>query len=257
MRTIMIGTLLLFARGVFAQPAPPQSHIAALAHFRTGMAALESERYDEAQTEFQSAIRLERDFEGALYGLGQTFMRKRQYPEALQAYIDCREAFKRNAAAEAMGDIVADQRLRDQIEVLKDTERSLQRASQSSTPQNVPAAIQRIHSEIQLLENRRGRRAHDVPQAVPAGLSMALGSAYFRLGRHEDAEREYKASIEVMPSFGEAHSNLAALYLATERYELAQAEVKAAEKAGFKVNPGLKSDLEKRKKAAADRPQGS
>lgn len=251
MRTILVGTLLMFfARGVFAQPAPAQSHVEALAHFRAGMTALETERYDEAQAEFQSAIRLERDFEGALYGLGQTFMRKRQYADALRAYIDCREAFKRNAAAEAMGDIVADQRLRDQIQVLKDTERSLQRTSQASTPQNVGAAIQRIQTEIRLLESRRGRREHESPQPVPAGLSMALGSAYFRLGRHDEAEREYKAAVAVDPLFGEAHSNLAVLYLVTGRYDLAEAEVKSAEKSRFKVNPNLKSDIEKRKKAA-------
>ncbi|PYR91749.1 MAG: hypothetical protein DMF84_15465 [Acidobacteria bacterium] len=249
MQPFMIGTLLLlFARSAVAQPSPAQSHIEALAHFRTGMVALESERYEEAEAEFQRAIRLEADFEGALYGLGQTFMRKRQYPDALKAYVDCREAFNHNAAAEAMGDVVADQRLRDQIDVLKDTERNLQRTSQASTPQNLAAATQRIHSHIQLLENRRARRDHDSPQSVPAGLSMALGSAYFRLGRYEDAEREYKAAVAVTPSFGEAHSNLAALYLVTERYELAEAEVKAAEKSGFKVNPALKSDIEKRKK---------
>jgi len=247
MRTILVGTLLIS----FAQSAPvsPQAHLDALAHFRTGMTALESERYDEAESEFRRAIQLEHDFEGALYGLGQTFMRKHEYPEALQAYLDCRDAFKRNAAAEAMGDVVVDQRLRDQIQVLKDTERALQRMTQGSTPQSLPAAIQRIHSQIQLLESRRDRREHDAPSPVPAGLSMALGSAYFRLGRHDDAEREYKAAIAVMPSFGEAHSNLAALYLITERYELAQAEIKSAEKAGFKVNPGLKADVEKRKKA--------
>ena len=249
MRSIIIATLLLVARGAPAQPS--QSHLEALTHFRTGMIALESERYDEAQAEFQTAIRLEPDFEGALYGLGQTFMRKRQYPDALQAYLECRDAFKRNAAKEAMGDVIADQRLRDQIQVLKDTERSLQRTSQAGTPQNVAAAIQRIQTEIRLLESRRGRREHDSPQPVPAGLSMALGSAYFRLGRHDDAEREYKAAVAVDPSFGEAHSNLAVLYLVTGRYDLAETEVKAAEKSGFKVNPNLKSDIEKRKKAAA------
>jgi Flp pilus assembly protein TadD len=247
MESILVATLLMS----FAQSAPvsPQAHRDALAHFRTGMTALESERYDEAESEFKRAIQLEPDFEGAFYGLGQTLMRKHQYPDALQAYLDCREAFKRNAAAEAMGDVVAEQRLRDQIQVLKDTERALQRTSQASTPQNVGAAIQRIQSQIQLLESRLGRREHDSPQPVPAGLSMALGSAYFRLGRVEDAEREYKAAIDVMPSFGEAHSNLAALYLVTGRYDLAEASVKSAEKSGFKVNPNLKSDIEKKKKA--------
>jgi Flp pilus assembly protein TadD len=246
---MVIATILLLAQTAAGQPASVQAHRDALAHFRTGMVALESERYDEAEHEFKSAIRLEPEFEGALYGLGQTYMRKHQYDDAVRAYIDCREAFKHNAANEAMGDAVADQRLRDQIQVLKDTERNLQRTSQASTPLNVSAAIQRIRSQIQLLESRRGRREHDAPSPVPAGLSMALGSAYFRLGRHQDAEREYKAAVAVDPSFGEAHSNLAVLYLVTERYDLAEAEVKAAEKSGFKVNSNLKSDIEKRKKA--------
>jgi len=247
---IVIATLLLFANTSSEQSVSVQAHRDALAHFRTGMEALESERYDEAEREFKSAIRLEPEFEGALYGLGQTYMRTHQYDDAVRAYIDCREAFKHNAANEVMGDAVADQRLRDQIEVLKDTERNLQRTSQAGTPQSVSAAIQRIRSQIQLLESRRGRREHDAPPPVPAGLSMALGSAYFRLGRHEDAEREYKAAVTVDPSFGEAHSNLAVLYLVTERYDLAAAEVKAAEKSGFKVNPGLKTDIEEKKKKA-------
>src|SRR5262245_58737300 len=104
---MVIVTLLL------AQTAASvQAHREALAHFRTGMEALESERIDEAEHEFKSAIRLEPEFEGALYGLGQTYMRKHQYDDAVRAYSDCREAFKQNAANEAMGDAVADQRLR-------------------------------------------------------------------------------------------------------------------------------------------------
>jgi len=44
---------------------------------------------------------------------------------------------------------------------------------------------------------------------------MALGSAYFRLNDLPNAEKEYKAAIDVDPSFGEAHSNLAVVYLIT------------------------------------------
>jgi tetratricopeptide (TPR) repeat protein len=249
MRTIVVAAVLLVAKDVAAQPPPLQAHRDAVAHFRAGMLALESERYDEAESEFQSAIKLESDFEGAYYGLGQTYMKKRQYPDALRAYLDCREAFRHNAGAEAMGDALADQKLRDQIQALKDTERAMQRTSQASTPQNLQAALERIHSQISFLESRRNRREHDAPQPVPAGLSMALGSAYFRLGRHEEAEREYKAAIAVNPSFGEAHSNLAALYLVTERYDLADAEVTAAEKSGFKVNENLKAEIRKKKTA--------
>ena len=52
------------------------------------------------------------------------------------------------------------------------------------------------------------------------------------------------------PKFGEAHNNLAVIYMTSGRYKDAEAEVKAAEKAGFRVNPQFKEDL---KKAAASR----
>jgi Flp pilus assembly protein TadD len=246
MGIILIAALALMASSAQAPSAPAQAHQDALAQFKSGMVALESERYDEAEAAFKKAVSLEPNYEGAYYGLGQTYMRKRLYEDAVQAYLHSRDAFKQNAAAEAAGDVMAEQHLRDQIQVLKDTERALQRTSQASTPQNVNSAIERVRSQISLLESRRNRRP-DAPPPVPAGLSMALGSAYFRLGRYEDAEREYKAALATDPAFGEAHSNLAVLYLVTGRYDLAEAEVASAEKAGFKVNASLKSDIRKKK----------
>ena len=83
---------------------------------------------------------------------------------------------------------------------------------------------------------------------VPAGLSMALGSAYFRNQNIELAEKEYLEAIRVEPGFGEAHNNLAVIYLITGRLDLADTEVAQAEKAGFNVNPKLKEDLKNRRK---------
>jgi tetratricopeptide (TPR) repeat protein len=58
---------------------------------------------------------------------------------------------------------------------------------------------------LQALSQRPG--AH-VRFQVPAELSLALGSAYFRNGELTDAEREWKEAIEANPRFGEAHNNL-------------------------------------------------
>ena len=79
--------------------------------------------------------------------------------------------------------------------------------------------------------------------SVPSFVSMALGSAFFRLGRLADAEREYKATVAVDPKTGEAYSNLAVVYLETGRFDEAEKAIKAAEKTGFKVNPQLKDDV--------------
>ena len=82
---------------------------------------------------------------------------------------------------------------------------------------------------------------------VPPWVSLALGSAYFRAGRLSDAEREYKATIAADSRSGEAHNNLAVVYLETGRITEAEASVKAAKKAGFKVHPQLEQDIKDRK----------
>ena len=80
---------------------------------------------------------------------------------------------------------------------------------------------------------------------MPAGLSMALGSAYFRTGNLEEAERAYQEAVKT-PAFGEAHSNLAVVYLQTNGFEQAAQALTLAEKAGFRVNPKLKADVQSR-----------
>jgi Flp pilus assembly protein TadD len=63
-----------------------------------------------------------------------------------------------------------------------------------------------------------------------------------------DAEREYREAIRVDPKLGEAHNNLAVTLMLTGRLDEAGQEIKAAEKAGFRVNPQFKEDLKQRRK---------
>jgi Tfp pilus assembly protein PilF len=78
---------------------------------------------------------------------------------------------------------------------------------------------------------------------VPAEIFLALGSAYFRQQKLEDAEREYAEAVRINRKLGAAHNNLAVIYLLTGRLDLAEESVKQAERNGFKVNPRLKDDL--------------
>jgi Flp pilus assembly protein TadD len=118
--------------------------------------------------------------------------------------------------------------------------------SQTQSP-SVFAAVERNREEQRQLEARLNRSKGAPPLPVPAGLSMALGSAYYRTGDLEGAEREYLEAVRVDPAFGEAHSNLAVLYMFTSRLDQAELEVALAEKSGFKVNPRLKDDLKKQR----------
>jgi hypothetical protein len=80
---------------------------------------------------------------------------------------------------------------------------------------------------------------------LPPGLSLALGSAYFRTGRLADAEREYRAAVVAEPKLAEPHSNLAVVLLLTGRPSEAKDQLALAEETGFKPPPGLREDIEK------------
>lgn len=242
-RSILFGLLLFVsvARPAIAQLSERDQHLAA-EHFRAGMEALLSERYEPAEREFKATVKLDPLHDAAFYGLGQVYMRTQRYDAALKAYLASRDAFKSATAADALAGAAYDRRIKDQIEALKDNERNLSRLSSGTNP-TAQKQIEQIQMQIQELESRKSRRGGAAPPKVPAGLSMALGSAYFRLNDVANAEQEYRAAIEASPSFGEAHSNLAVVYLVTGRATEAEASLKAAERAGFRVNPKLKEDI--------------
>lgn len=216
----------------------------ALRRYADGMKAFRAEQWDEAERELKAATQLDPQLELAHYGLGQVFMATKRFPDAVRAYTRCRDAFHENAARDVMDQAGAEQRLDDQIRALKDALRAMQ-TGRITTP-NTASDMLRVQDQISEME-RRKNRSGEGPPPTPAGVSVALGSAYFRSGSLADAEREYKAALEVKPSLGEALQNLAVVYLMTGRLDEAEQALARAEKAGFAVNPQLKRDLAARK----------
>ena len=87
------------------------------------------------------------------------------------------------------------------------------------------------------------RQRHDRVATTPPGVFLALGSAYLRAGQLPEAEREYRAALHGNPRMGEAHNNLAYLYMVSGRLQEAERELAQAEKKGFKVHPDFKNEL--------------
>jgi tetratricopeptide (TPR) repeat protein len=219
----------------------------AIRHLRLGQENLRAEKWDVAEAEFRAAIKLDPLLELAHYGIGQVCMATKRYPEAVAAYLDCREAFRGQAVRGQGARLDNEKRLSDQLQDLEEQKRMLQ--SGRIKLLDLSAQIQKVDMMINELRSRRFQTAEG-PPPVPSWISIALGSAYFRSGAMADAEREYRATLAVDPKLGEAHNNLAVVCMLTGRFDEAETEIKAAEKSGFKVNPQLKEDL---KKAAGKR----
>ncbi len=244
MRHLIAAAILITFAATPAFAQPTREHPEAMRHLRVGQENLRAEQWDQAETEFKAAIKLDPLLELAHYGLGQTYMAMKRFDEAVLAYRNCRDAFRRLAGNAATGQLRDEQRVLEQIQQLEDQKAQLQ--SKTYTAGSLQAnAIVRLDSMIGELRAHRYQNVDGRQPETPTWISIALGSAYFRSGAMADAEREYHAALAADPKLGEAHNNLAVVYMLTRRFPEAESEIKAAEKAGFKVNPQLKEDLKK------------
>jgi Tfp pilus assembly protein PilF len=245
-RTIVLLLLATAAIGHTAAQTPTRATQArAIEHLRAGQQALQSERYEQAEREFKSAIELDPLLELAHYGLGQTYMATKRYVEAVKAYQGTRDAFHRGAAEQATDTLAAEQRADAQIRALRDQRQYLESGKVRSI--NLQNMLARIDDQIRQLEASRGRQRQGQTPVTPPYISVALGSAHFRTNNFAEAEKEWRAAVEADPKIGEVHNNLAVVLMLTGRLDEAEREVELAEKNGHKVSDAFKADLKTRK----------
>ncbi len=250
----MLGLLLL--TGVLSLQSPaPRTTLApdlqrAQQHDRAGWTRVDAKDFDGAARAFEAALQIYPEYADALHGLGEARMALKQYDAAASALERCRDSYARAGTQDAEHRLLANRAREDQLRMLRQRLATLE--STSAQPAaggggGGPAGnAELLDVKQQIREIQADREPGPVtgqPAPVPAFVSLALGSAYFRLERLGDAEREFRAAVAVEPRFGEAHSNLALVCLLTGRAAEAQEHVRIAEEAKFKVNPELKRQI--------------
>ena len=241
---------LLVAHTAFAQPE--QLRQRARPQYEQGLDQMRQEAFDAAAKSFEAAVAIDDSFDMAYYMLGRAHMARKQYAAAVYALVKCRNLHQ----AAVSGDFAnMQERERLRRERLQDLDRlisGLQLVPQTTRIQEQIRQLEERKRQIQDLDRARGL---DSTRAVPGFVSLSLGSAYFRSGNLPEAEKAYVAAVAADPKIGEAHNNLAVVYMETGRYAEAEQAVRAAEKAGVKVSPELKDEIEKRRKKQPSGPQ--
>ena len=153
----------------------------------------------------------------------------------------CRELYGALAGKQFANRQDAQRYRQDRLTEIDDVIRQYQSGPQTAASQDRLRQLNQQRRDIQEYISRGNSLT--VENSVPAFVSLALGSAYFRTQQWAAAEREYKAAIGANANSGEAYNNLAVLYLQTGRYKEAEEALKSAERAGFKVHPELKQDI--------------
>jgi Flp pilus assembly protein TadD len=238
---VVAGALVAGSPAAAQKLADEATRREALQYYRAGNELLSSERFEQAVEQFRKAIDKDPLLALAHYGLGQAYMGLQRYASAIQAYTGCRSAYQTLAGLAQTDQVNVDRQRDDEIRELREVIRGLQSRRIKTATVDPTQRILALESRIKDLERMKQRNMD--PMRPPAEVSLALGSAYFRNGDREDAEREWLVAVETNPGLGEAHNNLAVIYLLTGRKKDAETAVKAAEKAGFRVNPKLKDDV--------------
>ncbi len=237
--------------------APDSERQQALSAYGAGRDLVMAERWAEAEDPLTAATRLDPLHPESHYALGQALMGLKRYPEAVAAFTRSREAFACAALTDA-AKREAEGRLDEEMRSIRESVRGMEqerlkltrvswREMNRETPLSLAESNRLLHElEARLAELQRRRRRGS---GAPPEVFLALGSAQFNAGSLPDAEREYRAALELDPGSGDAHNNLAVVLMLTSRLEEAEREVKLAEKAGVPVDPLLKDEIRKRKQA--------
>jgi len=240
-------TILVLAPAATAGAQHPADRERAAIQNRLGWDYMKTETWDRAAAAFQAAIDIDPTFATPYYGLGRADMALKQYVAASAAYAKCRDLYQAQAGRKFANAQDAQRYRQDRVTEIDEQIRQVNSMPPSIQQQDLLRQLNNQRRDVQDAITKGNDMSLDA--SVPPWVSLALGSAYFRSGKLADAEREYKATIAADIKSGEAHNNLAVVYLETGRVAEAEASIKAAKKAGFRVNPQLEQDIKDRKKS--------
>lgn len=167
MRMLLASALMMVATAAAAQvvvdPPKPANDLArrsAYHHFVRGQEYLQSELYDKAANEFQQAIKHDRLFTDAHFGLGQSYMGLRRYASAIQAFdrtLDAaRTIFGMREHDRAKTDLLITDQLRALREALAQTARMP--VGQRAAVLNIESRIRGLHGIRPAAGGGRGRK---------------------------------------------------------------------------------------------------
>ena len=180
-----------------------------------GAMLLRLDRPAEAEAAFRGAVAIDRKFPAAQLGLGESLVRQRKIPEAIAVY-EAGVRFGQKTVPDFYKGLGEAQAARDSLQSAEVWLLKAREAATSMAP-SVQGPIFRALGDLYMqrkiptlaivnYEQAKGIDAADLDT------KMALGDAYYRAGRYNEALTEYKDVVDADPNYAQGYLKLGNLY---------------------------------------------
>ncbi len=196
-----------------------------VAHMNAGLALRDMRSFDAAKSQMEQAIRSKPDYEPAYANLGILLDDLRDHDGAIAQYKkaltlkpdDINARYNLGIAYGGKGDYIS--AIREYREVKRRDPNRL------DARQNLSAALMKDDPAAAITELRElAALAPDFPLC-----DQCLGSALYRVGRNQEAEKEYRIAAELDPTAPGPHSGIGLTLEADKKYDEALREYRKAE----------------------------
>ena len=194
--TVVIQTLFLAALSTQSLVSE-QDRREAFTHYRAGQELLSAEQWEKAAIEFGAAIKIDGLFTDAHFGRGQAFMGLQRYTSAVQAFEATIEAARTLHSLRDKNRVEVDRQIDEELRELREQLR------RTETLKGGGALARTTQLEDRAKDLERQKSSAGSPFEPPAGVALALGSAYFRSGDRGKAEEWWREAVRVNSRLGE------------------------------------------------------
>jgi tetratricopeptide (TPR) repeat protein len=193
--------------------------------YRLGSAYLELGRHEEASSELNAAVAIDRSQVDAWKALGQALRRKPDFDGAVDAYRRAVELNPNdNETRNGYATLLIEARYPERA--IKESEQVLRRDPANAAAQmNIGYAYLKI-GEFDKAETAYRAAVADDPKSPAAHYDLAI--ALKMKDQLEAAQKEFRAAIELDPSLAEAHYTLGITYWQLGDFPATKQEMKAA-----------------------------
>ena len=173
-------------------------------HFAAGQFAEGNGDPDTAIAQYQSALKLDPNYKGALLRLGMLYASQQQYPQAIEIF----QRFVK--ATDGSANAYSDLGFCLELAGRTDEAQAAYKAGIAQDPKNQPCRV-----NYGLLLARAGKIAEATTQLqavlTPAQVHYNIAAVFEGQGRTEQAKSEYQVALQLDPNMTDAQARLKAL----------------------------------------------